>query len=172
MSRRPVGVRTDFDSHPLLTGIVRKAARDKQSERPCAEFRESYSHLVSGGCELEILVRRHLPVISDISGPRLMNMVYPKTRQTSLHSLRAQILAMSRAAIEKALHSLLPRYSGVLPSSLVDLSSSLVAQSRSRASALKPDEEVARLYACANLACERYVGLVVEIEVSESNELG
>ncbi|KAL2175367.1 origin recognition complex, subunit 6 [Thermothelomyces heterothallicus CBS 202.75] len=36
-----------------------------------------------------------------------------------------------------------------------DLASSLLAQSRNRASTLKAEEEVARLYACAHLACDR-----------------
>lgn len=56
--------------------------------------------------------------------------------------------------IEQALENLLPRYSDVLPPQLIELASSLVVQSRSKCS-LKADEEVARIYACANLACER-----------------
>ncbi|KAG6006145.1 hypothetical protein E4U54_000214 [Claviceps lovelessii] len=61
---------------------------------------------------------------------------------------------MSRQ-IEQALLSLMPTYGSDLPSSLVELAGSLLAQSRHRASTLKADEEIARQYACANIACER-----------------
>ncbi len=52
-------------------------------------------------------------------------------------------------SIEQALLSLVPALNGSLPDPLVQLASSLVAQSRNRASTLKAEEEVARLYACA-----------------------
>ncbi|KFA78413.1 hypothetical protein S40288_06416 [Stachybotrys chartarum IBT 40288] len=61
---------------------------------------------------------------------------------------------MSRQ-VEQALLSLMPTLGSDLPPPLVELAGSLLAQSRIRASALKPDEEVARMYACANLACDR-----------------
>ncbi|KAH7320974.1 origin recognition complex, subunit 6 [Stachybotrys elegans] len=61
---------------------------------------------------------------------------------------------MSRQ-IEQALLSLMPTYGSDLPPSLVELAESLLAQSRHRASTLKPEEEIARLYACANIACDR-----------------
>ncbi|KAJ5051787.1 uncharacterized protein L3040_001558 [Drepanopeziza brunnea f. sp. 'multigermtubi'] len=61
---------------------------------------------------------------------------------------------MSRP-IEQALANLIPRHSGVLPAELIELANSLLAQSRNKCSNLKPDEEVARVYASANLACER-----------------
>ncbi|RGP67993.1 origin recognition complex subunit 6 [Fusarium longipes] len=61
---------------------------------------------------------------------------------------------MSRQ-IEQALLSLMPTYASDLPLSLVELTGSLLAQSRHRASALKTEEEIARLYACANIACDR-----------------
>ncbi|RDA94109.1 hypothetical protein CP533_6609 [Ophiocordyceps camponoti-saundersi (nom. inval.)] len=57
--------------------------------------------------------------------------------------------------LEQALLSLMPAHGSDLPPSLVELAGSLLAQSRNRASALKADEEVARPYACANIACER-----------------
>lgn len=62
---------------------------------------------------------------------------------------------MSRP-IEQALLSLLPSHNSNLPPTLVELASSLLAQSRNKASTLKAEEEVARAYACANLACDRY----------------
>lgn len=65
---------------------------------------------------------------------------------------------MSRP-IELTLENLIPRHSGALPRELVELAGSLLAQSRNKCSNLKAEEEVARLYACANLACERYVPL-------------
>ncbi|KAL2155437.1 hypothetical protein VTH82DRAFT_179 [Thermothelomyces myriococcoides] len=58
-------------------------------------------------------------------------------------------------SIEQTLLSLLPTHSSTLPQQLTDLASSLLAQSRNRASTLKAEEEVARLYACAHLACDR-----------------
>ena len=61
---------------------------------------------------------------------------------------------MSRA-LERDLYSLLPTYSQDLPQPLVELASSLLAQSRNRASTLKQEEEVARGYACCQIACER-----------------
>ncbi|KAG6086194.1 hypothetical protein E4U15_000829 [Claviceps sp. LM218 group G6] len=61
---------------------------------------------------------------------------------------------MSRQ-IEQALLSLMPTYGSDLPPPLVELAGSLLAQSRHRASTLKADEEIARQYACAHIACER-----------------
>lgn len=61
---------------------------------------------------------------------------------------------MSRT-IEQALLSLLPTQNDNLPPALVELAGSLLAQSRNKASTLKAEEEVARTYACAHLACDR-----------------
>ncbi|KAK0706976.1 origin recognition complex subunit 6-domain-containing protein [Lasiosphaeria miniovina] len=58
-------------------------------------------------------------------------------------------------SIELALVSLLPTHSATLPQPLSELASSLLAQSRIRASTLKAEEEVARPYACAHIACDR-----------------
>ena len=58
----------------------------------------------------------------------------------------------------QALASLLPTLNGILPAELVQLSASLLAQSLSRASNLKPEEEIARPYACAEIACQRLRG--------------
>jgi origin recognition complex subunit 6 len=60
-------------------------------------------------------------------------------------------------SLQQALLSLLPALSGPLPPALVELASSLVAQSRQRASTLKAEEEIARPYACAHMACDRWV---------------
>jgi origin recognition complex subunit 6 len=57
-------------------------------------------------------------------------------------------------AVEQDLTRLVPSLNA-LPLPLVDLAVSLLAQSRSKAPQLKPDEEIARSYACAHLACER-----------------
>ena len=43
-----------------------------------------------------------------------------------------------------------------LPQELLSYAMSLVAQSRSFSSSLKPEEEIARPYACAEIACRRY----------------
>ena len=58
-------------------------------------------------------------------------------------------------SMAQALIGLIPTLTGPLPPELLDLAVSLLAQSRSKASSLKADEEIARSYACANLACER-----------------
>ncbi|KAK3387523.1 origin recognition complex, subunit 6 [Podospora didyma] len=58
-------------------------------------------------------------------------------------------------SIEQALVSLLPTNNATLPQDLTQLASSLLAQSRHRASTLKAEEEVARPYACAHIACAR-----------------
>ena len=58
------------------------------------------------------------------------------------------------APVELALASLLPTIS-FLPPELIALSTSLLAQSRSKASHLRADEEIGRTYACAHIACER-----------------
>jgi origin recognition complex subunit 6 len=63
---------------------------------------------------------------------------------------------MSRASIEQAITGLIPTLNGPLPPELVDIALSLLARSRSVAHSLKPDEEIGRPYACAQLACERY----------------
>ncbi|KAK6955972.1 hypothetical protein Daesc_003619 [Daldinia eschscholtzii] len=61
---------------------------------------------------------------------------------------------MSRT-LEPTLLSLLPTYSQDLPQPLLELASSLLTQSRHSAGALRAEEEVARTYACAHIACER-----------------
>jgi origin recognition complex subunit 6 len=58
-------------------------------------------------------------------------------------------------SVAQALNGLIPTLTGPLPPELLELAVSLLAQSRSKASSLKVDEEIARSYACANLACER-----------------
>lgn len=58
-------------------------------------------------------------------------------------------------AITDILNGLMPGHSGSLPSKLVELAVCLLAQSRNQASNLKAEEEIARLYVCAHLACER-----------------
>ncbi|KAL8769508.1 MAG: hypothetical protein Q9209_004569 [Squamulea sp. 1 TL-2023] len=58
-------------------------------------------------------------------------------------------------AVAQALNSLIPEWNNTLPKELLGLAASLLAQSRNRASSLKAEEEIARTYACAHLACER-----------------
>ncbi|KAF1944532.1 hypothetical protein EJ02DRAFT_94863 [Clathrospora elynae] len=62
---------------------------------------------------------------------------------------------MSKANVEQALTGLIPTLNGPLPPDLVQLALSLLTRSQSVASSLKSDEEIARPYACAQLACER-----------------
>ncbi|KAH0361765.1 hypothetical protein KCU65_g8524, partial [Aureobasidium melanogenum] len=56
--------------------------------------------------------------------------------------------------IEQALVTLVPTLNS-LPQELIDLSTSLLAQSRNKASSLKPEEEIGRTYTCAHIAVER-----------------
>lgn len=56
--------------------------------------------------------------------------------------------------IELSLTSLLPTVSP-LPDELVNLAASLLAQSRTKATTLKPEEEIGRTYACSHIACQR-----------------
>ncbi|THX12387.1 hypothetical protein D6D13_04316 [Aureobasidium pullulans] len=56
--------------------------------------------------------------------------------------------------MEQALITLVPTLNS-LPQELIDLSTSLLAQSRNKAASLKPDEEIGRTYACAHIAVER-----------------
>jgi origin recognition complex subunit 6 len=61
---------------------------------------------------------------------------------------------MAMTSVETSLSSLLPTLNGNLPPELVHLATSLLAQSRTRLN-LKPNEEIARPYACAEVACKR-----------------
>lgn len=63
---------------------------------------------------------------------------------------------MNKLPVEQALNTILPTHANDLPPELVSLALSLVAQSRSFSSSLKPEEEIARPYACAEIACRRY----------------
>ncbi|KAJ5227500.1 uncharacterized protein N7469_007506 [Penicillium citrinum] len=62
---------------------------------------------------------------------------------------------MNNRPVEQALGILVPTHAADLPQELLSLSLSLVAQSRSLSSSLKPEEEIARPYACAEIACRR-----------------
>lgn len=72
---------------------------------------------------------------------------------TLLFTLLAGI--MNNRPVEQALAKLLPTHANDLPEELLSLSLSLVAQSRSFSTSLRPEEEIARPYACAELACKR-----------------
>ncbi|KIY01161.1 uncharacterized protein Z520_02713 [Fonsecaea multimorphosa CBS 102226] len=61
----------------------------------------------------------------------------------------------SSPAIQQSLNGLLPSHAANSPAALVHLCESLLAQSRQRASHLKPEEEIARAYACCEIACNR-----------------
>lgn len=66
---------------------------------------------------------------------------------------------MNNRPVEQSLNTLLPTHANDLPPELVSLASSLVAQSRSFSASLKPEEEIARPYACAEIACRRYANI-------------
>jgi len=59
------------------------------------------------------------------------------------------------SAVTQSLCSLLPEQGSRPPPRLVQLAESLLAQSRQRASHLKPEEEIGRAYACSEIACTR-----------------
>ena len=62
--------------------------------------------------------------------------------------------AMNKA-VERDLLNLLPSITLPLPRELSEVAVSLLSQSRSKASSLRQDEEIARGYVCANIACDR-----------------
>lgn len=63
-------------------------------------------------------------------------------------------MASTAASIQRTLNLIIPTAS-TLPPSLIDLATNLLAQSRAKAPTLKPDEEIARPFACCHIACER-----------------
>lgn len=67
--------------------------------------------------------------------------------------------------VERALATLLPTHENEMPPELLSLAQSLFAQSRSYSSSLKPDEEIARPHACAEIACRRYVNLLFHVSL-------
>ncbi|CEJ58064.1 hypothetical protein PMG11_06735 [Penicillium brasilianum] len=62
---------------------------------------------------------------------------------------------MNNRPVEQALGTLVPTHAGDLPQELLSLALNLVAQSRAFSASLKPEEEIARPYACAEIACKR-----------------
>ncbi|KAL2847712.1 origin recognition complex, subunit 6 [Aspergillus pseudodeflectus] len=62
---------------------------------------------------------------------------------------------MNNRPVDQALAILLPTHANDIPPELRNLALSFVAQSRSFSTSLKPDEEIARPFACAELACKR-----------------
>jgi origin recognition complex subunit 6 len=72
-----------------------------------------------------------------------------------LHIIKQEHIGIMNRSIEQALISLIPTHNSDLPPPLLELATSLLAQSQHKASTLKQDEEIARPYACAHLACDR-----------------
>ncbi|EMC97346.1 hypothetical protein BAUCODRAFT_448811 [Baudoinia panamericana UAMH 10762] len=75
----------------------------------------------------------------------------------------------TNAQLSTHLHTLLPTLSP-LPAPLLELATSLLAQSRTRASSLKAEEEIARAFACCHIACER-LGKKLGLELEQRNIL-
>lgn len=65
------------------------------------------------------------------------------------------VISMMNKAVERDLLSLLPSITLPLPRELSEVAVSLLSQSRSKAGSLRQDEEIARGYVCANIACDR-----------------
>jgi hypothetical protein len=73
---------------------------------------------------------------------------------TVTQAIDAYSYKMNRS-IDQALITLLPTLSSAPPKPLRELATSFLAQSRHKASTLKAEEEIARPYACAHIACNR-----------------
>jgi hypothetical protein len=75
---------------------------------------------------------------------------------------------MSNTSIKLALVNLLPTHENALPPELLNLAQSILTQSRSyvNPSSLKPEEEIARPYACAEIACKRSVEVLSEPSIT------
>ena len=58
-------------------------------------------------------------------------------------------------SVSQALGSLMPAMSGPPPPEIFELARSLIAQSHSKANNLGAGEEIARNYACTDIACHR-----------------
>lgn len=84
---------------------------------------------------------------------RLQSSVYPDL----VDLVWSALSTMNNRPVEQALGTLVPTHANDLPQELLSLALNLVAQSRSFSSSLKPEEEIARPYACAEIACRRYV---------------
>jgi origin recognition complex subunit 6 len=63
-------------------------------------------------------------------------------------------MASTASTIHQNLNLIIPTAS-TLPLTLINLATDLLAQSRAKAPTLKPDEEIARPFACCHIACER-----------------
>ncbi|KAF4585648.1 origin recognition complex subunit 6 (ORC6) [Ophiocordyceps camponoti-floridani] len=91
-----------------------------------------------------------------IAGYHVSRLLFQQQQRSAEQEIsQSRELATMDKQLENALFSMMPAHGPTLAPSLVELAGSLLAQSRNRASALKAEEEVARPYACANLACER-----------------
>lgn len=80
--------------------------------------------------------------------------VLQSTRFANLTAKQQRRHAIMPQPVELALAGLLPTIS-FLPPDLISLANSLLSQSRVKAAALKPEEEIGRTYACAHIACKR-----------------
>jgi origin recognition complex subunit 6 len=63
-------------------------------------------------------------------------------------------MASTTASIHRTLNLIVPTTTTLSPI-LIDLATTLLAQSRAKVPSLKPDEEIARPFACCHIACER-----------------
>ncbi|KAM0704809.1 hypothetical protein Q7P35_007595 [Cladosporium inversicolor] len=63
-------------------------------------------------------------------------------------------MSSTTASIHRTLNLIVPTTT-TLPPTLIDLATTLLAQSRAKVPSLKPDEEIARPFACCHIACER-----------------
>lgn len=87
---------------------------------------------------------------------------YTHSTTQSRRSILFARLRITMSNVHQSLHLLLPTLStssssssSALPPQLLSLSTSLLAQSRNKAPHLKPEEEIARPYACCEIACKR-----------------
>ena len=101
--------------------------------------------------------------------PRLTSRLQTSRVDVTSTDLRPRAIATTNdnmpTAVELSLSSLVPTLSPI-PDDLTNLATSLLAQSRSKAATLKPEEEIGRTYACCHIACQR-LGHRLALEIAK-----
>lgn len=139
-------------SHIFLS--MRQAIADVWSSARSLQFRHSWLNLKI----------RYTGRLSEATFCFLRSQLFLSCLSTAISyfapsSSKADLIHISRTMnnrpVEQALSILVPTHANDLPQELLSYAISLVAQSRSFSSSLKPEEEIARPYACAEIACRR-----------------
>jgi hypothetical protein len=154
----PVGIDMIWKA---ATGGLMASICDEHSEWCYSKTAPKRAGRSEGYCQEMTSLRPRLGALGESARSRAHASLEPTVssklrRESSCQRLddTAQV-AMSSATIEQSLSGLLPALNTSLPPELIELALSLLARSRSVAHSLKSNEEIARPYACAQLACER-----------------